>query len=81
MELFDPEPYRVGEPPPAAPREPEQRKGWLTSDQLAERLGCSSRWVQRQANGNVWPGHKLGREWRFSPEDVAAIEGLTRSRR
>lgn len=50
---------------------------WLTSTQVAERLGVSKWWVQEQVTANAIPHHRLGRLVRFSPADLQAIEQRT----
>jgi excisionase family DNA binding protein len=74
--LFDVEPYRVlpslDSPGPAA------ADAWLTSEALAARLSVPFRYVRSQAAAHRWPAHKVGQEWRFSPDDVAVIDGMLR---
>jgi len=48
--------------------------GLLTASDLAARWGCSPSTVNRMARNRVLPALKRGRDWRFSPEAVAAYE-------
>ena len=73
--LFDVSPYRVE---PAPEPTPSASDSWLTTAQLAERLCVRIRFVAEQAAGHRWPAHMVGREWRFSPEDLALIDAILR---
>jgi Helix-turn-helix domain len=33
----------------------------------------SERWLIERARAGEFPGHKIGRSWRFTDEDIAAI--------
>jgi excisionase family DNA binding protein len=44
---------------------PAEEDDWLTTAQVAERLGCSTRYVRRRAA--ELGGIKAGRDWRFPP--------------
>lgn len=50
---------------------------WLTSEQLAEVLGVSKKWVQDRVTDKTLPHHRVGRLVRFTPDDVKAIEKAT----
>ena len=44
--------------------------------ELAELLNMSPIWIQRQAKAGKIPGHKIGRVWRFVPEEVIKHLGI-----
>lgn len=50
---------------------------WLTTPQLADHLGVSVRWIKTQLARRAIPHHRLGRNVRFTPTDVARIEAAT----
>ncbi|MDV7197040.1 helix-turn-helix domain-containing protein [Rhodococcus kroppenstedtii] len=43
----------------------------------AERLGVSVDWYMRQLRARKLPGHKLGRKWRLTEDDLAEALRLT----
>lgn len=51
----------------------------LTSHQIADRLGKSEQWVRRQANAGTIPGFRVGKDWRFTEDDLAAFLDSRRS--
>jgi hypothetical protein len=45
--------------------------------ELAARYGIARSTVKRKAMSDEWPHHKIARNIRFSPENVAAIDEMT----
>lgn len=45
---------------------------WLSVDEVAEYLGVSKDTVYTWVSSKGMPGHKVGRLWKFKPEDVDA---------
>lgn len=45
---------------------------WLSVDEIAEHLGVSRDTVYKWVKRNDLPGHKAGRLWKFSVEEVNA---------
>jgi len=51
---------------------------WLTTQDLADRFNCSPDTVLKRAKKENWPHQKIGgRMYRFTPEQVEAIEAMT----
>src|SRR5439155_17837583 len=51
---------------------------WLTTQDLADRFNCSPDTVLKRAKEENWPHQKIGgRMYRFTPEQVEAIEAMT----
>jgi len=46
---------------------------WLTDHELAAEFGISWQQVQQRCRTGQWPHLKVGRKYRFTPEDVAQI--------
>ena len=51
---------------------------YFTPKDLAERYRLSERQITHLARVGYLPGFKIGKLWRFKPEDVAAWEGRQR---
>jgi excisionase family DNA binding protein len=49
-------------------------QSWLSSEQLAEVLGVSKKWVADRVTNKTLPHHRVGRLVRFTPADVQAID-------
>lgn len=45
----------------------------FTLDQTAQRLGCKPRWLADQLRARRFPGHKVGRKWMLTEDDVHEI--------
>lgn len=43
----------------------------------AQRLGVTADWYMRQLRARKLPGHKIGRTWRLTDDDVAQALKLT----
>jgi len=43
---------------------------FYTSDQAAEELGCSGRWVRHLLKIGELKGHKVGRNWIITRDDL-----------
>jgi hypothetical protein len=41
--------------------------------ELAERLGCTPRWIEDRLRSGQFPGHKAGRTWVLTEDDCAEI--------
>jgi hypothetical protein len=41
--------------------------------ELAERLGCTPRWIEDRLRWGQFPGHKAGRTWVLTEDDCAEI--------
>ena len=41
--------------------------------QLAELLGCRTRWIEDRLRSGVFPGHKICRKWALTEDDVREI--------
>lgn len=48
----------------------------LTDDELADRIGKSTWFVQAQCKAKKWPHQRIGKSYRFTAEQVAAIDAL-----
>lgn len=44
---------------------------WLGADEVAEMLGLTARQVRELAKAGKLAGSKVGKSWRFRPDDVA----------
>jgi hypothetical protein len=49
----------------------------LTDADVAETFGRSPEWVQDQCRAKRWPHVKVGKSYRFTPEQVAEIVRLS----
>lgn len=58
------------------PRAPDHRP--LTLDEAAGVLGCSRRWLLGWLKGNASHGYRIGRQYRFTAMDIAAMRGAMR---
>jgi hypothetical protein len=47
-----------------------------TDHDLAERYGRSREWVQEQCRAKAWPHLRAGKAYRFTDEQVSAIDAL-----
>ena len=43
---------------------------WLSGDQIADHLGIKRDTVYRWVDERQMPGHKIGRLWKFSKQEV-----------
>jgi hypothetical protein len=41
--------------------------------ELAEKIGCTPRWIENRLRSHEFPGHKAGRTWVLTSEDCAEI--------
>jgi hypothetical protein len=41
--------------------------------ELGERLGCTSRWIEDRLRWGQFPGHRAGRTWVLTEDDIAEI--------
>jgi hypothetical protein len=41
--------------------------------ELAERLGCTPRWIEDRLRSGEFPGHKASRKWVLTADDAAEI--------
>jgi hypothetical protein len=48
----------------------------LTDDELADRIGKSTWFVQAQCKAKKWPHQRIGKSYRVTAEQVAAIDAL-----
>jgi excisionase family DNA binding protein len=42
-------------------------------DEVADCLGCTSRWLIEKVRAGQFPAHKIARHWRFTESDVDNI--------
>jgi hypothetical protein len=51
---------------------------YITDEDMAERIGKSKWFVQERCRGKnpAWPHQRVGKSIRFTPEQVATIDGL-----
>jgi hypothetical protein len=47
-----------------------------TLGEVAARWQCRERWIADQLRAGRFPGHKIGRSWRMSDEDIAEAEAI-----
>lgn len=52
---------------------PEQSAEWLDAKAVATMLGVHTRTVAKLAESKKLPATRIGRLWRFRPEDVTAF--------
>lgn len=45
----------------------------LSVAELAQKLGCTVRWIEDRCRSGKFPGRKLHRRWRFTEDDVQEI--------
>ncbi|NKS77965.1 excisionase family DNA-binding protein [Rhodococcus hoagii] len=48
-----------------------------TVAEAAAKLGVTEAWYARQLRASTLPGHKLGRQWRLTDDDIAQALELT----
>jgi excisionase family DNA binding protein len=42
-------------------------------DEVAQSLGCTSRWLAEQVRAGHFPAHRIARHWRFTEANVEKI--------
>lgn len=52
-------------------------RSYLTSAQLAMRLGLCVETIRRRVRSGAWPALMIGNRARFGPEEIAAIRELS----
>lgn len=52
----------------------------MTLDNAAEALGCSRRWLQGWLSDHPDHGYRIGRVWRFMPDDIVSMREAMRCR-
>lgn len=48
---------------------------WLTDHQVAAEFGISWQQVQQRCRAGQWAHQRVGRKYRFAPEDIEQIKG------
>lgn len=43
---------------------------YLTTEDVARRLQRSRKWVERETRAGRIPGHKIGRHYRYAPDEL-----------
>ncbi|MBC9005079.1 helix-turn-helix domain-containing protein [Micromonospora aurantiaca (nom. illeg.)] len=55
----------------------EDSRKWLTMTQMAERLQVSMKWLSLRVAAREFPHHRVGRQVRFTADDIAKIDEMT----